>query len=329
MVRRLPPLNALRAFEAAARHGSFAHAADELAVTPTAVSHQVRQLEDHLGVALFERLPRGLRLTDHGRTLVPGLTRGLDDMARAVARLPGQRLAGVLRVSVLPSFGMMWLAPRLVRFREQYPEIDLDVDLRQATVRFDGRDSMHIGIRYGAGHYPGLHVRRLMDETVFPVCAPALVTGPRPLRAPEDLRHHVLIHDSTVLERERWLLWRPWLQWLGVPDVDCTRGPRFTDADVQIQAAVHGLGVMLGRSALVFDALEAGRLVRPFAVSRPADFTYYAVTPEALADDPAVVAFMDWVEDAANAFEHHLTPDRSERTEHVPLKQETAYESGG
>ncbi|SDD93505.1 LysR family transcriptional regulator, glycine cleavage system transcriptional activator [Rhodospira trueperi] len=315
MVRRLPPLTALRAFEAAARHGSFAQAADELAVTPTAISHQVRQLEETLGVALFERLPRGLRLTDQGRTLVPGLTRGLDHMARAVARLPGQRLAGSLRVSVLPSFGMMWLAPRLARFREQYPEIDLDIDLRQESVRFDERDRMHIGLRYGTGHYPGLHVRRLMDETVFPVCAPALVTGPRPLRTPEDLRHHVLIHDSTVLEQERWLWWRPWLQWLGVPDVDITRGPRFTDAHVQIQATVHGLGVTLGRSALVFDALEAGRLVRPFAVSRAADFTYYAVTPEALADDPAVVAFLDWIEDEASAFENHLSPDRSEQGE--------------
>jgi LysR family glycine cleavage system transcriptional activator len=116
-----------------------------------------------------------------------------------------------------------------------------------------------------------------------------------------------------VLEQERWLWWRPWLQWLGVPDVDITRGPRFTDAHVQIQATVHGLGVTLGRSALVFDALETGRLVRPFAVSRAADFTYYAVTPEALADDPAVAAFMDWIEDEASAFESHLSPDRSEQ----------------
>ncbi|MBB4285717.1 transcriptional regulator GcvA [Roseospira goensis] len=308
MVRRLPPLTALRTFEAAARHGSFAQAAEELAVTPTAVSHQVRQLEDLLGVALFERRPRGLRLTDAGQRLVPDLTRGLDHMARAVGRLSGQRLAGVLRISVLPSLATMWLARRLPAFQRQYPEVDVDLDLSSESVRFDGRDGVDIGVRYGTGHYPGLHVRRLMGESVFPVCAPALITGPRPLREPRDLRHHVLMHNNRVLETEPWITWRPWLQWMGVTDVDPARGPRFSDAHVEIAAAAAGLGVMLGRSALVFDDLAAGRLVRPFPLSRPADFSYFAVMPEAHLANPMVTAFVDWLHEETTAFEARQDP---------------------
>lgn len=311
MVRRLPPLNALRAFEAAARHGSFAKAADELAVTPTAISHQVRQLEDHLGVTLFERLPRGLRLSDAGRALAPDLTRGLDHLARAMGRLRDRPLAGTLRVSVLPSFCMMWLTPRLIRFQRRYPEIDLDVMLDANRARFDDRDGVHVGIRYGVGDYPGLHVRRLMGESVFPVCAPALISGPRPLCTPADLRHHTLLHDSCLFDNEPWLSWRPWLQWLGVTGVDATRGTRFTDAHAEIQAAEHGLGVMLGRTALVFDSLQTGRLVRPFGMSRPADFIYFAVAPPTVADDPMVAAFLDWVEEEATAFAARLPPDMS------------------
>jgi len=309
MVRRLPPLNALRAFEAAARHGSFAKAGDELAVTPTAISHQVRQLEEHLGVSLFERLPRGLRLTDAGRTLVPDLTQGLDHLARAVGRMHDRPMGGTLRLSVLPSFCMMWLAPRLVRFQRRYPEVDLDVVLSTPPAHFDERDGVHIGIRYGQGHYPGFHVRRLMVESVFPVCAPALASGPRALRHPEDLRHHVLLHDSNIYDREQWLWWRSWLPVLGVTGIDPSRGPRFSDSHAQIQAAVHGMGVMLGRTALVFDALETGRLVRPFPVSRPADFSYFAVTPQAMDETPAVVAFLDWVEEEALAFAARQAPD--------------------
>ncbi|KAA5605331.1 transcriptional regulator GcvA [Roseospira marina] len=312
MVRRLPPLNALRAFEAAARHGSFAKAADELAVTPTAVSHQVRQLEELLGATLFDRLPRGLRLTDAGRAVAPDLTRGLDHMARAVGRLAETRPAGVLRVSALPSLATMWLARRLPEFQRRHPDIDLDLVMDRNPSRFDrGEDAqgdIHVGVRYGRGEYPGLAVRRLMGETVFPVCAPTLVHGPRPLRAPADLGHHILMHDSTVLPTEQWLQWRPWLQWLGLPEVDATRGPRFTDTHVQITAAVHGMGVMLGRSALVFDHLADGRLVRPFAVTRPADFTYFAVTPEAHRNNPMVQAFVDWLDEEAAGFEARLDP---------------------
>jgi len=311
MVRRLPPLNALRSFEAAARHGSFAKAADELAVTPTAVSHQVRQLEDHLGVVLFDRLPRGLRLSNAGRALVPELTLGLDHLARAVSRVRDRPLAGTLRISVLPSLCMMWLAPRLTGFQRRYPDIDLDIVLSAPPAHFDDRDGVHVGLRYGLGHYPGFHVRFLMTESVFPVCAPALISGPHPLRTPETLRHHVLLHDSNIYEHEKWLWWRSWLPVLRVPagTVDVSRGLRFTDSQAQIQAAAHGLGVMLGRTALVFDALESGRLVRPFQVFRPADFSYYAVAPEGIANDPMVDAFLNWVEEEARAFAARQDPD--------------------
>ncbi|MCF8499389.1 MAG: transcriptional regulator GcvA [Rhodospirillum sp.] len=294
MVRRLPPLNALRAFEAAARHGGFTGAAKELNVTPAAVSHQVKGLEDFLGQVLFHRLARGLDLTEAGRSYLPELTAGFDQLARAADCLRGGDLAGRLVVSVLPSFCAGWLAPRIGGFNARHPEIRLELLSQNRNTDFETED-VDMGLRYGRGVYPGLEVVRVLDEEVFPICSPALMTGPLPLRGFEDLRHHVLLHDPSALPDEPWNLWSTWLDSAGVEGLDLDRGHGFSDTTAMIAACVSGLGVGIGRSALVREHLRAGRLVRPFTVSRPGDYAYWAAFLPKTRENPKAMAFLDWV----------------------------------
>lgn len=300
MPRRLPPLNALRTFEAAARHGSFVKAADELAVTPAAISQQIRLLEADLGVELFHRLPRGLALTEAAKAAMPELRRAFDHLARAVEGIRVQSLTGPLIMSVIPSFAMRWLLPRLTSFVTSYPDIEVTVRGELRNVDFT-REDVDLGIRYGKGVYPGLDTRLLLTEEVFPVCAPSLLSGPRPLRRAEDLRHHVLLHDRQLSGEEPSLYWRHWLRDNGLAGLDGDRGPGFTDATMLMEAAVRGMGVALGRSALVADDLAAGRLVRPFATRRPADYAYYVVMPPGNAANPRVQVFTAWLEEQAAA----------------------------
>ncbi|MEK0083333.1 transcriptional regulator GcvA [Benzoatithermus flavus] len=295
MQRRLPPLHALRVFEAAARHGSFAKAADELAVTPAAVSQQIRQLEADLGVALFRRLPRGLVVSEAARRALPELEKAFAHLARAVEDMRGGERAGPLVISVIPSFAARWLMPRLGGFIETYPEIEVTVRSELRSVDF-AREDVDLGIRYGKGIYPGLDTRLLLTEEVFPVCAPSLLAGRHPLRRLDDLRHHTLLHDRALTGEEPSLYWRHWLRDAGVSRIDADRGPGFTDATMLMEAALRGLGVALGRSGLCADDLAAGRLVRPFTESRPADYAYYVVTPEGHAANPRVAAFLAWLE---------------------------------
>jgi LysR family glycine cleavage system transcriptional activator len=294
MVRRLPPLNALRAFEAAARHMSFSKAADELHVTPAAISHQVKALEDVLGVTLFRRLVRSLALTDAGRTYLPNLTRGLDHIARATEQLRGRGLAGRLTLSVMPSFAMRWLVPLLPDFHAAFPDIDLVVRAEPRKVDFDTED-VDAAIRYGPATHPGLRADLLMREEIFPVCSPALVQGPRAIRTLADVRHHPLIHDFDASAAESWFHWETWIREHGLGDVDPTRGLRFSDSSLMLEAATLGLGVALGRSAIMGDLLASGRLVRPVAEAHDADHAYWIVSPERLADEPKVAALRDWL----------------------------------
>ena len=296
MVRHLPPLNALRAFEAAARHLSFTRAAEELHVTPAAVSHQVKALEDQLGIRLFRRLVRGLVLTDAGRAYLPGLTEGLDALARATDTLRETGLKGLLTVSALPSLATRWLVPRLAGFGRLYPDIDVAVRADHHVVDFTSED-VDCAIRHGRGRYPGLRTDLLMTEEIFPVCSPKLLEGPRPLRRMEDLRHHTLLHDAVALPHEPWLTWAAWLRAAELTGVNPNRGPSFSDSNMLLQAAVAGQGVALGRTALTIDDLRAGRLVRPLPVSRPADCANYLVAPEATADQPKIAAFRAWLID--------------------------------
>lgn len=298
MPRRLPPLNALRAFEAAARHGSFTLAADELAVTPAAVSHQVKALEEYLGHRLFRRFTRGLALTDQGRAYLPGLTDGLDRLAEATEALAGRRLEGRLTVSVIPSFAARWLVPRLGDFYSRFPQIDVVVEAEFRSVDF-ARENVDIGIRYGRGRYPGLHVEPLLKEDLYPVCSPGLLNRSAPLKELADLRHYVLLHDSTVASEEVWVAWTPWLKLAGITDIDVQRGPRFSDTAMLLLAAIAGHGVAIGRSALMGDDLRAGSLVRPFDIARQAVYSYWIVTTPSGADDPKIAVFCHWLAEQA------------------------------
>jgi LysR family transcriptional regulator, glycine cleavage system transcriptional activator len=315
MTRRLPPLAALRAFEAAARHLSFTRAAGELHVTQTAISHQIRALEELLGVKLFRRLPRGLVLTDEAQRYLPAIRDAFDRIDAATEQLAAVRASGALTVSVVPSFAAKWLVPRLGSFRAAHPDIDLRISTASHLVDF-AREDVDVGIRMGRGSYPGLRVDRLFGEALTPVCAPALLEGPHPLRQPEDLAHQILLHEDDHTG------WQLWLEIAGVASVDARRGPIFTDGAIVVQAAAEGQGVALARRALAAGDLAAGRLVQPFDVSIPYDLAYYLVCPEATADRPKVQRFREWLLAEAAVPEAEQTAGRVDPTaarSYVPL----------
>ena len=267
---------------------SFTKAADELAVTQAAISHQVKALEDWLGRKLFHRVNRGLRLTDDGLVLLPTLTDSLDRMHAAVSRLSREDAAKRLTVSTMDSFAAGWLVPRLRHFRHHYPEIDVRVTTSDVAVDFATSD-VDMAVRYGTGPWPGTHTVPLFEEEVFPVCSPELIDGPHPLREPGDLRHHTLLHDDMTIT------WRMWLTAAGVQGVDAERGPMYMHSNLVMQAAVSGEGVALGRSRLAADDIAAGRLVRPFALGLASNFSYFIVCAEGTEEVPKIVAFRDWL----------------------------------
>jgi len=293
MRRRLPPLNALPSFEAAARHLSFSKAADELRVTHGAVSRAVRNLEDHLGVQLMIRATRSVRLTPIGASFAAEIRGVLEHLAAATSAATGQT-SGIVNVSTIDSFAARWLMPRLFRFRRAYGDIDVRVATSERLADFIS-DGIDIAIRCGGGQYPGLSAELLMKEDHFPVCSPKLLRGRYPLRAPADLIRHTLLHDVFTVD------WAIWLHSAGIDHVDPHRGPTFLSSDHAIQAAVQGEGVVLGRSTLVADELAAGRLVRPFELSLPAGFAYYVVYPQRALQRPCVTAFRDWLVAEARA----------------------------
>lgn len=292
MARRLPPLNAVRAFEAAARHLSFTRAADELNVTQAAISHQVKALEERLGITLFKRLNRALRLTDAGQAYLPAVRDALDAIAVATDRLQSANRSGRLTVTTLHSFASAWLLPRLLRFREQHPDIDIRLDADDSLSDF-ARDEIDLAIRHGSGSYPGLTSELLLTEEIFPVCSPTLMTDSHPLRTPEDLRHHTLLHDDGLID------WRTWLAAAGVRGIDADAGPGYTNSRILLDAAVAGQGVALARSVIVADDIVTGRLVRPFELALPAKFAYYIVAPPMNWDAPKIVAFREWLHQEA------------------------------
>lgn len=303
---RLPPLNALRAFEAAARLLSFKKAAHELHVTPGAVSHQIKLLEEYLGVALFRRLTRALQLTGEAQAMLPKVQEGLESLARAVERVRARQAVYALTVMAPPNFAARWLVPRLGRFTRSHPSLELHVASRPAMI--DGRengsgpplaeapeDAPVAMIRFGEGRYPGAHVDELFSAVYVPVCSPALLKGDHPLRKPQDLRFHTLLHDDTVVEEGVRPNWHDWLAAVGVAGIDATRGPHFSDASLALEAAIEGMGVTLAMKPLVRSEIEAGRLVMPFDITSPASFSYYLVTPETGPRNPGVTAFRDWL----------------------------------
>jgi len=286
---KLPPLNALRAFEAAAKNLSFSKAAEELSVTPAAVSHQIKGLEEWLGVPLFRRMNRAVILTDEGQSYVLGVREGLSQIQDATEKLMTQDAAGALTVSTLPSFAVRWLLPRLGRFRELHPDIDIMLSASDHITDFS-REPVDLVIRYGNGDYPGLHVEKLLTEdSLFPVCSPALLEGEHPLRTPEDLVHHNLLHDDLRVD------WETWLAAADVQGVDPRKGLSFNDSSMVLTAAITGQGVALGRSTLAADLLASGRLVKPFETELKAGNAYFVVCPPEQVERPRFVAFRDWL----------------------------------
>ena len=293
MARHLPPLNALRAFEAAARHLSFTKAARELHVTQAAVSHQIKTLEDYLGVPLFQRRNKAVLLTEAGQLCLPGVRDGFSRLAEAIDGLRALRVDSVLSVTTSPSFAAKWLVPRLERFRAANPDLDVRIDASTQLVDFE-RESIDVGIRYGGGSYAGLTSETLFGTEVFPVCSPRLRKGSRALRTPADLKYHTLLHTEWIARADE-PDWRMWLLAAGVSDVDWTRGPQFNDGALAIQAAIDGQGVALGRDALAAADLKAGRLVRPFRLSVAGRFRYHLVYLPVALRRPKVALFREWL----------------------------------
>jgi LysR family glycine cleavage system transcriptional activator len=294
MRSRLPSLNGLRAFEAAARHLSFTRAADELNVTQTAISHQIRRLEEQLGLRLFVRRQRTLLLTREAEQYLAAVRAAFADLRRATDRLLRADGKTVLRISCLPSLAAKWLVPRLPAFQEDHPDIEVRIATSTRIVDFR-REEVDLAIRYGSGRWPGLRADWLMAEDVFPVCSPALPAGDRPLGRPEDLVHHTLLHVNLYPDE-----WLSWLTAARLP-ISLATGPGLTfDLGLMaLQAAIDGLGVALGRTPFVEADIAAGRLVVPFHVRRPSEAGFYVVMPEQTAHTPKIAQFRDWLIAAA------------------------------
>ncbi len=288
MARRLPPLNALRAFEAGARHLSFTKAAEELFVTQAAVSHQVKLLEQDLGVDLFRRMTRKLALTAEGRALLGPVGEALDTIAEAAGALRAGVGGGALTLSLTPTFGVQWLAQRIGRFWSAHPEIELRLLHSIDLVDF-ARDEVDAAVRWGGGVWPGVEAVYLMRAGLVPLCSPALCTGPHALKVPDDLRHHTLLHERDYVE------WAQWLALAGARQVEARRGPIIDDPTVVLQAAIDGQGVALVSDSIVRGELESGRLVKPFDVDLDADNAYYLVAPPKAFERPNVQAFRDFL----------------------------------
>ena len=303
MIENLP-FNALRVFECAARHQSFKRAAEELFITPAAVSQQIKTLENQLGVKLFTRHSRGLRLTDEARNGLPALKEGFDKLTDSVQRIRGAGLSRSLTVWMAPSFAAKWLIPRLHRFYEAHPGIDLNIsaspnliDSRTTrnTIPAENfrRDNVDLAIRFGKGDYPGCRVDKLFPVTAIPLCSPRLLAGEHPLESPQDLRFHTLVHDDTRYEGRP--DWKTWLEAAGVDDVDADHGVHFNHANLALTAAIEGQGVVLSMEVLAADDIAAGRLVIPFDIGLPLEYAYYLITLDEVTDHSHTVVFREWL----------------------------------
>ncbi len=291
----MPPLNALRAFEAAARHESFRRAADELNVTPAALSHQIKGLEEYLQTLLFHRKTRRVELTDAGRLIQPEISEGFESLRRAVQRLEQRRDDNVIVVTAGPAFSAKWLAPRLYRFVASHPEVDLRIAANLALTDFRD-DGIDAAIRFGSGDYPGLFAEMLFEDVMLPMCSPSLLEGPSAIRTPSDLLHATLIHDESLVHiAPQAPSWRSWLQQAGVAGVDSERGLRFNLADHAIDAAVEGAGVVLARKVLAQRDLDSGRLVAPFGMEISLKRAFYFVCPRGHENRDNIRIFREWL----------------------------------
>jgi LysR family glycine cleavage system transcriptional activator len=290
---QFPPLKAVRYFESAARHLSFSKAAEELNVTHSAISHQIKALEEWVGQPLFERGGRTLRLTESGRQFLPPVRAAFQQLAEAAADLRQSCQGGPLTVSVLPSLASIWLVPRLYDFRAKHPEIEVRIS---ATDRIEqiGQGGIDIAVRYGRGRWPGVESELLLHDDLFPICSPAMVNGDPPIREPRDLTYFNLLSDSTW-EAPQFDFWRQWFERAGVSGMELKSGFSFNYSNLLIRAAVDGLGIALGNTILAGDDLKAGRLVKPFDISVSLDTGYYVVYARDALKRAKIHAFRDWL----------------------------------
>ncbi|AZG35517.1 MAG: transcriptional regulator GcvA [Shewanella psychromarinicola] len=290
MSKRLPPLNAVKAFEAAARHLSFTRAAEELFVTQAAVSHQIKALEDFLGLKLFRRKNRSLLLTEEGQSYFLDIKDIFIELGEATNRLLARSAVGSLTVSMSPSFAIQWLVPRLAKFSEKNPDIDVRIKAVDSNAN-SLTDDVDVAIYYGQGNWPGLRADKLRNEVLIPVCSPLLLNSAKPLAQPSDLKFHTLLHDSNRQD------WQAWFRQCGVSDINVNQGPIFSHSSLVLQAAVHGQGVALGYSVLARPDIKAGRLVCPFSEVLVSKEAYYLVCQQNHSEIGKISAFREWMLD--------------------------------
>lgn len=304
---RLPPLNAVRVFEAAARHENFNRAAEDLHVTPSAVSHQIRLLEEHLDSKLFSRAGRRVTLTPAGREFLPAVRDALYQIQQAAQRIAEASVPDSLTITVAPAFAYGWLLPRLAKFQFKHPNIEVRIITSISLTDFEGSD-VDIGIRTGTGDWPDMMSHQILTEEPILVCSPGYSEGPTPLRRPEDLHGVTLIHNLPRMGQ-----WRSWLNAVGLEGIDPDAGPKFSNAAGSIEAAVSGLGVAITDRRMVEAHLRDHRLIIPFETELPSESGYYLVYPEDRADDPHVTIFRDWIlSEAAVDDEAALNPELDE-----------------
>ncbi|BCM22399.1 transcriptional regulator GcvA [Mesorhizobium sp. J8] len=299
MSKLLPGTRALRTFEAAARHLNFTRAADELGLTPAAVSHQIKEIEDQLDLVLFTRTSRTIRLTEAGNVLLEASVDALDLLNRAVSRARKMtRGTALLKVTLDAQFATKWLMRRVDDFRQQKPGVELRFDITYDVRDFE-RDDVDIGIRFGTGKYPGIIAHRLFENIIIPVCSPALLASGPPLKEPRDLFNHTLAHIEWSRQGVTWPNWSMWMHAAGVDDFDDSRTLVFGSSTDAIQAALDGNAVALADFAMVANDLSQGRLVRPFelGIRVAPEFAYFLVYPEAAKDDARIIAFREWLLD--------------------------------
>ncbi len=288
MSRRIPPLNSLKCFEAAGRLLSFTRAAQELNVTQAAISHQIKVIEEFLGVDLFIRYPRRLALTEQGKALLPEVMEAFDKVSSAVRALQRTQSSQAISVRLAPSFAAKWLSPRLKYFWQQYPGIDLQLYHAHPPVDFN-RENIDIAVTYGRGDWPGVLAEPLLSLDFFPVCTPAFLDNDKPLTDIRNLKYYTLLHDAN------YQIWSDWFKLAGLLDVETNRGTIIDDTNVLVQAAVDGQGVALGSTTFVDELLESGRLVKPFDITLKNDSAYHVVCPKSHLEKPAVKVFRDWL----------------------------------
>jgi LysR family glycine cleavage system transcriptional activator len=292
MRRRLPPLNSLRTFESAARHLSFTKASEELFVTQAAVSHQIKHLEEFLGLALFHRKNRKLTLTEEGTEYWPQIRDIFEQLKNATENIQSAGATGSLNVSVIPAFAIEWLIPRLDQFKALYPDIDVRITANNQgnEVDFFGED-IDVAIYFSKGRYrKGIYKQRLLDEYLIPICSPRLMNSENPLMEPEDLKNHTLLHQTSTED------WSRWLEKAGVSGINLSHGTIFSHTVMLLQAAIHGQGIAIGYSVLAQQEIDSGRLVTPFDITIPSINSYDFACPDGNQQKPKIAAFREWLQ---------------------------------